>query len=124
MELYAMPAATQTLLDDSAVDLDQWIAQEVESAFAAQESAAFVTGDGNKKPKGFLHGTKVAEDSWTWGNIGYVATGEAGDFSATAPADELIELVYALKAGYRQNARFVFNRRTQAALRKLKDVDG
>src|SRR5690606_734816 len=122
MELYAVPAATQTLLDDSAVDLDQWIAQEVESAFAAQESAAFVTGDGSKKPKGFLHGAKVAEDAWSWGKIGYVATGEDGDFSATA--DELIELVYALKAGYRQNARFVFNRRTQAALRKLKDVDG
>lgn len=124
MELYAMPAATQTLLDDSAVDLDQWIAQEVESAFAAQESAAFVTGDGDKKPTGFLHGTKVAEDSWAWGSIGYVATGISGDFAAEAPADELIELVYALKAGYRQNARFVFNRRTQASLRKLKDSDG
>ncbi len=124
MELYAMPAATQTLLDDSAVDLDQWIAQEVESAFAAQESAAFVTGDGDKKPTGFLHGTKVAEDSWAWGSIGYVPTGISGDFAAEAPADELIELVYALKAGYRQNARFVFNRRTQASLRKLKDADG
>ncbi len=124
MELYAMPAATQTLLDDSAVDLDQWIAQEVETAFAAQESAAFVSGDGDKKPTGFLHGTKVAEDSWAWGSIGYVATGISGDFAEEAPADELIELVYALKAGYRQNARFVFNRRTQASLRKLKDADG
>ncbi len=124
MELYAMPAATQTLLDDSAVDLDQWIAQEVESAFAAQESAAFVSGDGNKKPTGFLHGTKVAEADWAWGSLGYIATGVSGDFAEEAPADELIELVYALKAGYRQNARFVLNRRTQATLRKLKDVDG
>ncbi|MBV9347035.1 MAG: phage major capsid protein, partial [Pseudolabrys sp.] len=40
------------------------------------------------------------------------------------PADALIDLVYALKAGYRQNANFVMNRKTQAAVRKLKDEDG
>ncbi|MFC5067796.1 phage major capsid protein [Flaviflagellibacter deserti] len=124
MELYAMPAATQTLLDDNAVDLDQWIAQEVETAFATQEGAAFVNGDGDKKPKGFLNATKVAEASWSWGNLGYIATGVSGDFAATDPADELVDLVYALKAGYRQNARFVMNRRTQASVRKLKDGDG
>ena len=49
-----MPAATQTLLDDAAVNIDQWIADEVETAFAEQEGAAFVNGDGVKKPKGFL----------------------------------------------------------------------
>ena len=45
------------------------------AAFAAQESAAFVTGDGTNKPKGFLAYTMVAEASWSWGKIGYVATG-------------------------------------------------
>ncbi len=54
MELYAMPAATQTLLDDSAVDLEQWIADEVQTVFAEQEGAAFVNGNGINKPKGFL----------------------------------------------------------------------
>jgi HK97 family phage major capsid protein len=28
MELYAMPSATQTLLDDSAVNIDEWLAEE------------------------------------------------------------------------------------------------
>src|SRR5690606_36471240 len=37
MELYAMPAATQTLLDDAVVDIDAWLAEEVETAFAEQE---------------------------------------------------------------------------------------
>jgi HK97 family phage major capsid protein len=124
MELYAMPAATQTLLDDAAVDLDRWIAEEVDTAFAAQESAAFVNGDGDKKPRGFLNPDAVPETGWTWGKIGYVATGAAGDFASGAPSDRLVDLVYALKAGYRQNARFVMNRRTQAAVRKLKDADG
>jgi HK97 family phage major capsid protein len=62
MELYAMPAATQTLLDDAVVDTDRWIAEEVEAAFAKQESSAFVTGDGINKPKGFLSADTVEEE--------------------------------------------------------------
>jgi len=124
MELYANPAASATLLDDAAVNIDEWIAQEVELAFATQEGTAFVTGDGDKKPTGFLHYDKVAEASWEWDKIGYVATGAAGDFDDDAPVDNLVDLVYALKSGYRQNAHWVMNRRTQAAIRKLKDADG
>lgn len=124
MELYAMPAATQTLLDDAIVNIDQWIAEEVESAFAEQEGAAFVNGDGVDKPKGFLAYPTVAESSWSWGNIGVLSTGVAGGFAASNPGDVLIDLVYALKAGYRQNGSFVMNRKTQAAVRKFKDANG
>jgi HK97 family phage major capsid protein len=123
-ELYAMPAATTAFLDDAAVDVGQWIADEVNSAFAAQETAAFVNGDGINKPSGFLNATKVAETSWSWNNLGYLATGVSGALPASNPSDILIDLVYALKAGYRQNASWVMNRRTQGALRKLKDADG
>jgi HK97 family phage major capsid protein len=42
-ELYAMPAATSSLLDDSAVNIDEWLADEVRIAFAEQEGTAFVT---------------------------------------------------------------------------------
>ncbi len=124
MELYAMPAATATLLEDAAVDVDEWLAGEVETAFAEQEGAAFVAGDGLNKPRGFLDYTRVDESAWQWGRIGTVKTGVAGGFAASDPADVLIDLIYALKAGYRQNGRFVMNRKTQGALRKLKDGDG
>jgi HK97 family phage major capsid protein len=124
MELYAMPAATTTLLEDAVVDLDQWISGEVEAAFAEQEGAAFVGGDGVNKPKGFLDHVKVAESGWTWGKIGYVATGKADSLPDTNPSDVLIDSIYALKAGYRQNANWVMNRKTQASIRKLKDADG
>ncbi|WP_127090137.1 phage major capsid protein [Aquabacter cavernae] len=124
MELYAMPAATQALLDDAQVNLEAWIAGEVDTVFAEQEGTAFVTGDGIAKPKGFLAYTKVAESAWAWDKVGYVATGTAGAFDATNPSDALVDLVYALKGGYRQNASFVMNRRTQAAVRKLKDETG
>jgi len=124
MELYAMPAATQALLEDSAVNIDEWIAAEVEQAFAVQEGTAFVTGDGTNKPKGFLSYTTIANASWEWAKIGYVATGEAGDFPASDPSDVLVDLIYALKAGYRQNGVFVMNRKTQATVRKFKDSGG
>jgi HK97 family phage major capsid protein len=124
MELYAMPAATATLLEDSAVNIDQWIAQEVEQVFAAQEGTAFVSGDGSNKPKGFLAYTAVADASWTWGNIGYVASGAAGAFPSSNPSDVLVDFIYAVKAGYRQNAVFVMNRKTQSSIRKFKDTAG
>ncbi len=124
MELYAMPAATQSLLDDTAINIDQWIAEEVETAFAEQEGTAFVSGDGVNRPQGFLVSPIVDETSWSWGNLGYVATGEDGGFATTDPSDVLIETIYALKAGYRQNAHWVMNRKTQAEIRKIKDADG
>jgi HK97 family phage major capsid protein len=123
-ELYAMPAATQTLLDDAVVDIEQWLAGEVETAFAEQEGIAFVTGNGQGRPKGFLASDTVANSAWTPGKLGFVGTGSAGAFAASNPSDVLFDLVYALRAAYRQNARFVMNRRTQSAIRKFKDADG
>ncbi len=124
MELYAMPAATSALLDDAAVNIDQWIADEVNVAFAEQEGRAFVIGNGVNKPKGFLDYPKVDNAAWSHGNVGTLATGVSGTFAAANGADKLVDLVYALKAGYRANGTFVMNRATQAAVRKLKDGDG
>ncbi len=116
-----MPAATATLLDDSAVNMDEWLAGEVETVFAEQEGTAFVAGDGDKKPTGFLSYTTIAEASWAWEKIGYVATGVDGAWPAATPSDILVDLVYALKAGYRQNGTWVMNRASQVAIRKMKD---
>jgi HK97 family phage major capsid protein len=124
MELYAMPAATSALLDDAAVDIDEWIADEVQGSFAQQEGTAFVTGNGTARPKGFLDYTKVDNATWTWGNIGYIKTGTAGAFPATSPGDKLIDLVYTVKSGYRVNGTFALNRATQAVIRKMKDGEG
>ena len=124
MELYAMPAATQALLDDSVVNIDEWMAHEVETVFGEQETNAFTNGDGATAPKGFLSYTKVAQGSWSWGNVGYIATGIADGWPASNPSDKLVDLAYMLKAGYRANARFMLSRNTQAAIRKFKDADG
>jgi len=123
-ELYAMPAATQQLLDDAMVDIEQWLAEEVRDVFAVQEGAAFVSGNGTNKPRGFLNYTKAAEGNQAWGEMGYVATGTDGAFDADDPADALIDLVYAPKTGYRARGRFVMNRQTVSAVRRFKDADG
>lgn len=124
MELYAMPSATQSLLDDSAVNIDEWLAEEIRIAFAEQEGTSFVTGDGTNQPKGFLDYTKVANSAWSWGNSGYIATGVDGGFDGTNASDNLIDLVYAVKSGYRGNGHWVMNRSVQAEIRKIKDADG
>ena len=124
MELYAMPAATQTLLDDAAVDIEAWIAAEVDTVFAEQEGAAFIAGDGANRPKGLLSYDTIANDNWSWGKIGTVPTGAAGAFSSAGPQDVLIEAIYGLKAGHRQNGTFLMNRKTQSALRRFKDTTG
>jgi len=123
-ELYANLAATQALLEDAYVNIEEWIAAEVEEAFSAQERLAFVDGDGVNKPKGFLRATTAPDASQNWGALGYIATGVAGAFPASNPVDKLLDLAFAPKAQFRQNARFVLNRKTLAAIRKLKDSTG
>lgn len=123
-ELSAMPKVSQRLLDDSAFDVESWLAGKIATRFIRAEASAFVNGDGIDKPKGFLQATKVADASWTWGNLGYVPTGAASDFATTNPADCIISLVYALSADYRANAAFVMNSKTAGAVRKMKDADG
>ena len=93
-------------------------------AFADQEGIAFVSGNGVDKPKGFLDYPKVANATWSWGNVGVINTGTAGAFPASSPTDKLIDLAFSVRAAYRANASFVMNRATEAAIRKFKDADG
>ena len=120
-ELSAMPKASQRLLDDSAFDLESWLAGRIADKFARSEAAAFISGNGIDKPNGFLNHPVVSDDTWSWGQIGYVATGVDGGFDG---AEQLVDLVYALGAEYRARATFVMNSKTAGSVRKLKDADG
>ena len=124
MELFAQPAATQTMLDDAAVDVESWIADEIVYSFSEAESTAFVTGDGTNKPKGLLTYPVVADSAWAWGSLGTIATGVSASFPASNPSDILVDFAHALRSAYRQHATFVMNRKTQGAIRKFKDSTG
>ena len=123
-ELSASPKASQRLLDDSAFDVEGWLAERIAERFLRAESAAFVNGDGVNKPSGFLSKPMIDNASWSWGNIGYVVTGTDGAFDLNDPADAIIELVYALGAEYRAKAAFVMNSKTAGEVRKMKDAQG
>ena len=120
-ELSALPKASQRLLDDSAFDIEGWLAGRIADKFARSEASAFVNGDGIDKPRGLLTYPSVDNDVWVWGNLGYVVTGVDG---AIADGDPIVELVYSLGAEYRANATFVMNSKTAGTIRKLKDNDG
>jgi HK97 family phage major capsid protein len=120
-EMYANPAATQTLLDDARVDIAQWLADEVSITFAEQEGAAFISGNGINKPKGVLAYPTVANTSYAWGKLGFVVTGAAAAFASSNPADAIINLHYALKAGYRNNASWLISDAVMGTVRQMKD---
>ncbi|HEY0625469.1 MAG TPA: phage major capsid protein [Allosphingosinicella sp.] len=125
-ELYANPAASQSMLDDAAFDVEAWLAQEIATEFARAEGAAFVSGSGVNRPKGFLAAPTSAQGdaSRPFGTLQFVTSGAAGAFAATNPQDKLIDLVQALRPPYRQGAVFVMNSSTAARIRKLKTADG
>lgn len=118
-EIYANPAATQQILDDAAINLESWLAGEVETEFAKQEGAAFFAGDGSNKPFGIL--TYVTGEAnaakHPFGAIKAVNSGAAAGITS----DGVLDLIYDLPSAFTANAQFTMNRKTQGAVRKLKD---
>ena len=121
-EVYAKPKSTQQALDDMFFDVEQWIASEVAIEFAEQEAAAFLTGNGTKKPKGVLaHTLSTAGDKTrTFGQLQKFISGTAGNFTY----DNLIDLIYGTRKGYRNGAKWMMNGLTIARVRKIKDLEG
>lgn len=125
-ELYANPAATQAILDDSEIAFEAWISSEVNGEFARQEGVAFVSGDGVSKPKGILNFTAADEAALAaslrhpLGPIAEVKSGDADELTA----DGLIDLVYGLPEDRSQGAALYANRKTHATVRKMKDGQG
>jgi HK97 family phage major capsid protein len=124
-ELYANPSATQAMLDDSAFDLEGWLASEIAAEFARAEGAAFINGNGVSQPKGFLSGLIATANDATraFGTLQFIGSNNATGFDAT-PDAKLIDLVCAMKAPLRQGAVWVMNSSTLASVRKLKTADG
>ena len=122
-EIYANPAATQQMLDDGEVDLESWLAGEVETEFAYQEGLAFVSGTGaNGRPNGIL--TYVTGGANAAANpLGAIATVNSGA-AASITSDGIVNLTQALPTAFSQNARFAMNKGTIGAIRLLKDTTG
>ncbi|MBX7460818.1 phage major capsid protein [Qipengyuania huizhouensis] len=122
-EIYAMPAATQRLLDDSAINFETWLADSIETEFAVQEDIAFISGDGSNKPRGLLTFiTGGASDGDHPG--GNLATFNSESATDIPDADTLLDFKYQLAAPYRANARWLMNSQTAAFIAKMKTAQG
>lgn len=122
-ELYANPAATQAMLDDAEIDLESWLAGEVDTEFAYQEGLAFISGTGaNGRPNGIL--TYITGGANAAANpLGAITTVNSGH-ATSLTADGLVNLVHALPSAFLGNARFAMNKGTLNVARLLKDGDG
>ena len=127
-EQYANPRITQNMLDDAQMDVAGWLNGKVADKLARTENTAFVNGNGVSKPRGFMDYASTAvtttDATRAFGVLQYIITGVSGGFNATDPGDALIDMVYALKAGYRQGASWAMSRATVGAVRKIQDGDG
>ncbi|WP_434404771.1 phage major capsid protein [Sphingobium sp. DN12] len=122
-ELTAKPFVTQTLLEDSAYDIEQFVIASVATEFARAEGAAFINGDGVNKPSGLLNVTTALTGDATraFGSVQHITSGAATDITN---ADKLLATTMALKAGYRVNAKWLTNRDGLLRARILKDANG
>ena len=121
----AKPQASEESLDDLFFDVESWLVSSAAEAIAAGEGTAFVSGNGTKKPTGFLAGptpVTTADSSRAFGTLQYIASGQAAALPTSA--DVFYDLVYALRARYRNNAQWVTSKLVLAALRKYKDTSG
>ncbi len=103
---------SEELLNDSAFNVEAYLATEFARRIGAAEEEAFLVGDGKGKPTGLLDPAAGAQAA--------VTTAKATDITA----DELIDLHYSLRAPYRKNAVWLTNDSTVKAIRKLKDGNG
>lgn len=105
----ALSYITHEALQDMFIDMEAWVRDDFAAAFASLEETHFLTGTGSSQPSGVITGASSA-----------VTTGS----STAISGDELISLIYAVDAKYRQNGSFVMKDSTVALLRKLKDGQG
>lgn len=121
-EIYGNPQATQTMLDDAFFNVEDWINSELAIEFAEQEEIAFTSGNGTKKPKGFLaYASSLADDKTRpFGTLQHILSGA----TAGLTADAIIKLVYTLRKVHRNGAKFMMNNNSLFAARILKDSEG
>lgn len=125
-ELYANPQVTQQALDDLFFDVEGELQDQLLEEFSIAEGAAFTSGNGTNKPKGFLDYTTAAtaDSSRAFGTLEHIATGVSGDFAASNKADALFAVVGALKKAYRAGALWMMPKGVMFEVLRFKDTTG
>lgn len=124
-ELYAKPKASQKLLDDSQINVEDWLISRIAEKVASLENQAFINGNGKDKPTGFLNYDSTSNEMRDFGKLQHFSTGANGKFEDEESAvNILVDVVCSLKPVYVKNAKWIMSRSALAAIRKLKNKDG
>ncbi len=108
-ELYAQPKASQTLIDDASIKIDNWLIERLRDSFVRAENDAFINGDGKKKPVGILHSNEKIE---------------VIELEKKMEPSLFLRLINSLDEQYQANATFLMHRTTLAEVQKLTDQIG
>jgi HK97 family phage major capsid protein len=124
-EIYAKPQISQKLLDDSQIDVGEWLIAKISEKIALLENEAFVNGDGDEKPLGFLSVESEDKEKRDFGKLQHFFSGASGKFSDNDSAVSiLVDMVCSLKPIYVKRAKWVMPRSALAEIRKLRNTDG
>lgn len=118
----AKPQASEESLDDLFFNVEDWLINSASEAMAAGEGASFISGNGVKKPTGILSGpapVATADSARAFGTLQYFASGQAAALPANQ--DVFLDMVYGVRARYRNNAQWLTSKAVLAGLRKYKD---
>lgn len=119
----AKPQATEESLDDLFFNVEDWLTMSAAEAIYQGEGAAFVSGNGTKKPTGFLAGPTpvvTADATRAFGTLQFIAGGQAAAMP-TSP-DTFFDIIYSLRARYRANATWVTSKAVLSSIRKYKEA--
>jgi len=109
-KLGTLMRASTELIEDSAFNIQTFIAREFARRIGVKEEEAFCIGDGVGKPTGVFTSGGA--------QVGTTVTGTDITF------DDMIDLFHSLKPPYRHHAVFLTHDNTLKRLRKLKDNNG
>ena len=118
------PWVYNATLEDAMINLEADLAEEAAIGFAEGLAAEYITGNGVGKSRGITSYTNIANASYAWGKVGYIASGKAAAFASVAPSDKLIALQHSLKAQYRPGAVFLMADSVLGTARQMKDASG
>ena len=107
-DIYAQPKASQSLIDDAEINIENWLSERISNSFTKLENEAFFTGDGQGKPKGLLLNEDISKI-----NMG-----------SNISTDNLLELINSLDEEFLGSASFLMNRKTLSVIQNLKDNNG
>jgi HK97 family phage major capsid protein len=100
-------------LEDADFDIEAELREEFAEQFAVAEGTAVIRGTGVGKPFGIVDTSQAVTNK--------VSGSAANIADANGQADGIIDAFHDLPSEYAQNARWLLNRKTLGAVRKLKD---